>query len=114
MAEPVSPLDVLLHTMRMFLDLENWKAAADVAKAAAPYVHARARHFQAPDDLANIEDDQLADLCALGRVGTETASGYTKQPGTLDKIRSTQPIHASGTTSHRDAQCVGEAEPRGH
>lgn len=40
-AEGISPLDVMLKAMRMHADADKWDEAANVAKDAAPYVHAR-------------------------------------------------------------------------
>lgn len=35
----ITPLEVMLHAMRMYVNAENWNAAAMIAKDAAPYMH---------------------------------------------------------------------------
>ena len=83
-----SPLEVLLQAMRAFLQGGKWKEAADIAKAAAPYVHPRAAGRRR-GTLAELKDDELAALdqlraaragaaaddtgeaCMLGQAGAE-------------------------------------------
>jgi hypothetical protein len=63
-------LDVLLRLMRSWLHDGKLKEAADVAKAAAPYVHCKASLRAAGSDIATMKDD---DLAALARSGAARA-----------------------------------------
>jgi hypothetical protein len=70
---PSTPLSVLLRVMR-----EKWLAgdhdgAAELARAAAPYIHARQSSSKNPADTAKeahrLNDVELATLLALARAG---------------------------------------------
>ncbi len=102
MAEAIAPLDVMLRAMREFLELKNWKAAADIAKAAAPYVHVRAKPRVEGNDVATVKDDELAALCEFGRAGTAITSGDTREPGGMDPICLAAARAGAGAASDND------------
>ena len=109
MAEPLLPLDVMLHAMREFHEQENWKAAADIARAAAPYVHARATAQVYSDDIATLRDDQLA---ALLETGGGRAAYKAESPDGFDSLGDLCPDAAeseAGGASCDDAGGAGEA-----
>jgi hypothetical protein len=62
-------LDVLLRLMRSWLQDGKLKEAADVAKAAAPYVHCKASPHRAGGGIATMKDDELAALARSGAAG---------------------------------------------
>jgi hypothetical protein len=68
-------LDVLLRLMRSWLDDGKLKEAADVAKAAAPYVHCKASGHGPGGDIATMKDDALAALArsSAARAGIAAA-----------------------------------------
>ena len=76
-AEP-SPLDVLLRLMRFWLLDGKLKEAAEVAKAVAPYLHAKASDRQGADAVATMKDD---DLAALARSSALRAGVAAKDQG---------------------------------
>lgn len=72
------PLDLILQSMR-----EHWREgrveeAVNLAKAAAPYLHARAGVGRGAATLATMEDEQIDELCRRGLAGAPTASGDTE------------------------------------
>jgi hypothetical protein len=70
-----SPLDVLLQTMRLHLQAGELDAAVAAAKAAAPYVHARAVAGRKLPALSVLGDDELDELCGPGFDGEKTSPG---------------------------------------
>lgn len=67
----LSPLDVLLHAMQSKWQAGDHDGAVAIARAAAPYVHARRRDgaalVNAESDLHRIGDAELADQLAEAR-----------------------------------------------
>jgi hypothetical protein len=61
LAEPRDdePLGVMIRAMRLFWDAGRFKEAADIARAAAPYVHPRVTGPAGARDLATLRDDEL-------------------------------------------------------
>lgn len=77
MTSQSSPLDVLLQIMRTYLNDNDFKAAAEMAKAAAPYLHAKPSAGATPDhDFATMKDEELVELCrrSMARTGTSEAN----------------------------------------
>jgi hypothetical protein len=68
-------LDVLLRLMRFWLQDGKLKEAADVAKAAAPYVHRKPGGQDSGGEIATLKDD---DLAALAR-SAEARAGVAAQ-----------------------------------
>lgn len=58
-AEARRPLDVLLAAMNVLYGEGRIKEAADIAKAAAPYVHPRAQLRSSDANIANLSDEEL-------------------------------------------------------
>jgi hypothetical protein len=56
---PHQPLDVMMRTMRGLFDAGRLKEAADVAKAAAPYIHPRASARTGAGGMATLRDHDL-------------------------------------------------------
>ena len=56
---PRQPLDVLMRTMRALFREGRLKEAADIAKAAAPYVHPRAMARGRAGDISTLRDHEL-------------------------------------------------------
>ena len=76
MVEDISmPLEVMLHTMRRHWREGRVEAAVALAKAAAPYLHARAGAGRSPLTLALMDDGQIDELCGCGPERTESATG---------------------------------------
>jgi hypothetical protein len=69
-----SPLDVLLRLMRSWLHDGKLKEAAEVAKAAAPYVHCKASERGPCGGFATMKDDDLAALARSGAARAGVAS----------------------------------------
>ena len=67
----LSPLDVLLHAMQSKWQAGDHDGAVAIARAAAPYVHARRRDgaslLNAESDLHRIGDAELTDQLAEAR-----------------------------------------------
>ncbi len=73
-----SPLDVLLKTMHRRWQEGKLEEAVALAKAAAPYLHAKAAAGRAKAGLGALRDEQLDELCAelCGRnAGGEAPAG---------------------------------------
>lgn len=73
MSAPLLPLDVLLRAMRRKWDEGDCDGAAALARAAAPYLHARAGAARPSSDLRAMSDDELERLC--GEDGSEGENG---------------------------------------
>ena len=71
------PLDVMLHTMRSHWREGRVEEAIALAKAAAPYLHAKAVGSRAAATLAALEDDQLDELCRGTLDGAATTPSDT-------------------------------------
>lgn len=82
-ALPKRPLDVLLSVMTALYDDGRMKEAADIAKAAAPYVHPRVVGRNSTCDLAQMSDEELGlgDPDAHGRA--EIAGDVAPEPDEL-------------------------------
>ena len=63
------PLDVMLQTMRLYWREGRVEEAIALAKAAAPYLHAKPGSGRVAATFADMEDDQLDELCrrSIGR-----------------------------------------------
>ena len=72
--KPKQPLDVLIRTMRELYDEGRFKEAADIAKAAAPYVHPRAVGRIGVGDIATLRDHELDQLDEADGVGTHASA----------------------------------------
>jgi hypothetical protein len=59
-----SPLDVLLKTMHRRWQEGKLEEAVALAKAAAPYLHAKAAAGRGVKGLGTLRDEQLDELCA--------------------------------------------------
>lgn len=66
-----SPLEVLLFVMKSFLTDGRLKEAADIAKAAAPYVHPKAAPERSGVALADMRDEDLAELRRSSAAGAD-------------------------------------------
>ena len=77
-AETPMPLDVMLHTMRLHWREGRVEEAVALAKAAAPYLHAKPGGSRVAATLAALEDDQLDELCR------STFDGEALTPGNKD------------------------------
>ena len=71
------PLDVMLHTMRLYWREGRVEEAINLAKAAAPYLHAKPGAGRVAATLADMEDDQLDDLCRRSIDRAEVKAGDT-------------------------------------
>ena len=71
------PLDVMLHTMRAHWREGRIDEAIALAKAAAPYLHAKAAGSRVAATLAALEDDQLDELCRGTLDGAATTADDT-------------------------------------
>jgi hypothetical protein len=72
-----TPLEVLLTTMHLRWQEGKWDEAVALAKAAAPYLHAKAAYGREFRELGALRDEQLDELCAhlSGSGGTAAAEG---------------------------------------
>ena len=61
--ETPMPLDVMLHMMRQHWREGRIDEAVALAKAAAPYLHAKPGGTRVAATLAAVEDEQLDELC---------------------------------------------------
>ena len=68
------PLDLILQSMRRHWREGRIDEAVTLAKAAAPYLHARAGAGRGAATLAAMEDDQIDELCRRSLAGTPPAS----------------------------------------
>ena len=62
--DPLTPLDVLLTVMRLRWSEDRVDEAVALAKAAAPYVHAKPASSRGAGTLSILGGDTLDDLCA--------------------------------------------------
>ena len=74
------PLDVLLQAMRQRWQEGCLDEAAALAKAAAPYVHAKPQSGRGPMMMSELGDDELDALCRGGTDGASAAAEDTEQP----------------------------------
>lgn len=72
-----TPLEVLLTTMHLRWQEGKWDEAVALAKAAAPYLHAKAAYGREFRELGALRDEQLDELCAhlSGSGGTAASEG---------------------------------------
>ncbi len=61
-----SPLELMMTTMHRKWAAGEVDDAVMLAKAIAPYVHAKASSVRPSDELSAMRDDQLNELCAPG------------------------------------------------
>jgi len=73
--EQASPHDILLGTTRDYWRLGDIAGAVTLAKAAAPYVHARPVAVRSCGGLETIFYEQLEQLYEAGSSGVETQEG---------------------------------------
>ena len=78
-----SPLDLMMTTMHRKWAAGDVDEAVMLAKAIAPYVHAKASVARHADGLSALRDDQLNDLCGPGGNGACISSEDKGQPGGL-------------------------------
>ena len=68
--DAMSPLDIILRTMRICLKVGDWRTASTYAKEAAPYVHARLTNTTLDANVrrsaADYSDDELLALAGSG------------------------------------------------
>jgi hypothetical protein len=72
------PLEVMLHTMRLHWREGRVDEAVALAKAAAPYLHARASASRGAVTLGDLRDEQLDELCGCSFGGAAPAEGDTQ------------------------------------
>ena len=71
------PLDVMLFTMRLYWREGRVDEAIALAKAAAPYLHAKPGSGRVAATLGALEDDQLDELCGRSYGGAAPAPDDT-------------------------------------
>lgn len=76
-----SPLDLMMTTMHRKWAAGDVDEAVMLAKAIAPYVHAKASTARPSDGLSAMRDDQLDELCAHGGNGASATTEDREQPG---------------------------------
>jgi hypothetical protein len=74
-----TPLEVLLRAMRLRWQGGQVDEAVALAKAAAPYVHAKPLGGRAAA-MSALGDDKLDELCGTGVEGSSTSAGNQGQP----------------------------------
>ena len=72
------PLEVMLHTMRLYWREGRVDEAIALAKAAAPYLHAKPGIGRIAATLAEMEDEQLDELCQRSIDRAEPKTGHTQ------------------------------------
>ena len=72
------PLDVMLHTMRLYWREGRVEEAIALAKAAAPYLHAKPGAGRVAATIMDMEDSQLDELCQRSTDGAELKTGHTE------------------------------------
>ncbi len=77
MAAPPSPLDILMTVMRDRFENKDFSAAVAIAKAVAPFVHAKPRAREGNVTLGTLRDQQLVELCESGVAGAVPAAEDT-------------------------------------
>jgi len=77
----ISPLDILLQTMRARWREGQVEGAINLAKIAAPYVHPRPHERGADGAISNMRDEQLDELCGDGAGGESAAPEIADDPG---------------------------------
>lgn len=82
MAEDIAmPLDVMLHTMRHHWREGRIEEAIALAKAAAPYLHAKPGAGRIAATLGALRDDELDELCKQGLGAGGGPGGATPAKG---------------------------------
>ncbi len=66
MADPMSPLDILMTIMRQRFDDGDAEGAVAIAKAVAPFVHPKPKERAAHGTIDTLRDHQLVELCRGG------------------------------------------------
>ena len=78
MSDEKSPLDILMTIMRARFNAQDFDAAVSIAKAVAPFVHAKPRAQAAAVTIGSLRDQQLVELCR-SRVAREGAAAQDSQ-----------------------------------
>ncbi len=78
--EEMSPLDVLLMAMRQCWKDEKTDEAVALAKAAAPYVHAKPAGGRGASSKSGMGGNRLDELCAAAFFGVSTEEADTDEP----------------------------------
>ncbi len=78
--EELTPLDVLLRAMRKHWREENTDEAVALAKAAAPYVHAKPASGRGASSQGGMGGNRLDDLCAAAFFSTSTEEEDPGEP----------------------------------
>ncbi len=89
--EPVSPLDILISVMRTHFENRDYDAAVALAKAAAPYVHAKPASTKGEANgtprLDMLRDQQLVELCGSRVARAGTSQEDTAKSGSVVPFR---------------------------
>lgn len=75
--DATSPLDVLLQAMRLRWQAGAVDEAVALAKAAAPYVHAKPTGGRGAASFGKMGDDELDELCAAALYRAPDTGGYS-------------------------------------
>ncbi len=105
----LSPLEVLLAAMRSNLAGGKLKEAADIAKAAAPYLHAKATGRGRAVGIAMLRDDELAALEKSTTARTGAAAENQNEVRNLDTACIGTERAATGSAPLGADQGIGEA-----
>ncbi len=79
-ASEAMPLDVLLQAMRLRWQEGLVEEAVALAKAAAPYVHAKPTGGRGAVSLSRMGDDELDELCAAALYRAPDPGGGPGEP----------------------------------
>ncbi len=77
MADPLSPLDILMTIMRHRYAEGDFDGAAIIAKAVAPFVHSKPHGRGTIGTIDTLKDHQLVELCQGGVARAGAAQGDT-------------------------------------
>lgn len=75
-----TPLDVLLQAMRLRWEEKNVDEAVALAKAAAPYVHAKPSSSRGAGSPSGLGGDRLDELCRAAFYRNRTEEGTADEP----------------------------------
>jgi len=98
-SDPTSPLDILLTVMRDRFLSKDYDSAVAIAKAVAPFVHAKPRaRGEAGGSIESLRDNQLVELCRSRVARAGVTQEDSAESGSVVPFRAGRPGICAGRT----------------